>query len=110
MKLKLSEHGEHNTFEMEFAYTSGLSINIHVESIINDSCYKPSGKFHLGDGDQKAMLKKGIKLIKHKLGEFKPPMYCLILRWNHIKGIKEPVGVERFPKEKVDAKLICDTI
>jgi len=110
MKLKLSEHGESNIFDMEFAYTSGLKINIHVDAKMNDSTYKPNGKFNLGESDQKAMLKKAIKLLETKLGSFTPPMYCAIWRWNHAAGIKEPVGVERFQKEKIDSKLNSDNI
>lgn len=110
MKLNLSEHGEANTFTMEFAYTSGLTINIHVDAKMKDSSYKSSGKFNLGEGDQKAMLKKAIKLLETKLGSFNPPMYCAIWRWNHSLGIKEVAGVERFPKQKVDTELNSDTI
>lgn len=110
MKLNLSEHGESNTFDMEFAYTSGLSININIEAKMNDSSYKANGKFKLGESDQKIMLKKAIKLLETKLGSFTLPMYCAIWRWNRTLGIREVVGAERFPKEKIDAKLNSDTI
>ena len=110
MKLNLSEHGEFNIFDMQFTYTAGVIIHINVDARMNDSRYNTSGKFKLGEGDQKAMMKKAIKLLETKFGTFHKPMYCSIFRWNNSLRIRELVGVERFPKEKVDAKLNSDTI
>ena len=101
MRFNLSKDGEHNIFQMQFAYNSGLSINIDIDAKTNDSRYNTSGKFKLGDADQKVMLKKAIKLIEKKLGSFHKPMYCAIFRWNSILKTKEVVGSERFKEEKV---------
>ena len=100
MRFNLSKDGEQNIFQMQFAYNSGLSITIDIDARTNDSRYN-SGKFKLGDTDQKVMLKKAIKLIEKKLGSFHKPMYCVIFRWNSILRIKEAVGSERFKEEKV---------
>jgi hypothetical protein len=99
MRFNLSKDGEENIFQMQFAYNSGLSINIDVDARTNDSRYNTSGKFKLGDTDKKVMLDKAIKLIEKKLGSFYKPMYCAIFRWNSILKIKEVVGAERFKEE-----------
>jgi hypothetical protein len=99
MRFNLSKDGEQNIFQMQFAYNSGLSINIDVDARTNDSRYNTSGKFKLGDTDKKVMLEKAIKLIEKKLGSFCKPMYCAIFRWNSILKIKEVVGAERFKEE-----------
>lgn len=110
MKLNLSEHGEFNIFDMQFTYTAGVTIHINVDARMNDSRYKANGKFNLGDGDKKAMMKKAIKLLETKFGAFHKPMYCSILRWNNPLGVREVVGVEKFRKEKIDAQLNSVTI
>jgi hypothetical protein len=95
---------------MQFTYTAGVTIHINVDARMNDSRYKANGKFNLGDGDKKAMMKKAIKLLETKFGAFHKPMYCSILRWNNPLGVREVVGVERFRKEKIDAELNSVTI